>query len=238
MKLLALDTATDWCSVALWRDGEVISRDSPAERGHGGQLLAMVDELLAQAGCALNALDAIAFGCGPGAFTGLRIAASVTQGLAYSIGLPVIPVSDLRALAQRSLAGPGSGSVSRVLVCQDARMSEVYWAGFTVVDAHARAATVEAVARPEDMLAAVRAWLAAGEAAGKAAGVGSGFAVYPALSPLAAQLAPLLSEVRPRAQEIAALAAHDGMGTALPAEQALPVYVRNNVAIAPAGRSE
>ena len=234
MKLLALDTATDWCSVALWQDGETISRDSQAERGHGGQLLAMVDELLAQAGCTLNTFDAIAFGRGPGAFTGLRIAASVTQGLAFAAGLPVIPVSDLRALAQRGLAGPGSGPGTRVLVCQDARMSEVYWAGFAAVDAHARAATAEAVARPEDMLAAARDWLGTGDVCG----VGSGFAAYPALSALATQLAPLMSEVRPRAQEIAALAAHDGMGTALPAEQALPVYVRNNVATAPAGRTE
>ena len=234
MKLLALDTATDWCSVALWHDGEIISRDSPAERGHGGQLLAIVEELLAQAGCELSALDAIAFGCGPGAFTGLRIAASVTQGLAYSAGLPVIPVSDLRALAQRGIASASAGAVNRVLVCHDARMGEVYWAGFAAVAGYARAAAAEAVARPEEMIATARAWLGTGEACG----VGSGFAVYPALSALAAQLAPLMSEARPRAQEIAALAAHDGMATALPAEQALPVYVRNKVAIAPMERSE
>ncbi len=232
MKLLALDTATDWCSVALLTDGAMLSRESRSERGHGAQVLAMVDELLAAAGCTLNALDAIAFGCGPGAFTGLRIAASVTQGLAYAAELPVIPVSDLRALAQRGMAGPGAAD--RVLVCHDARMGEVYWAGFVAVDGYARAATAEAVARPEDMIAAARAWLGAG----RAGGVGSGFVAYPALVALGAQLAPLLPEARPRAQEIAVLAAHEGLAAALPAEQALPVYVRNKVAVTTAERTE
>ena len=232
MRLLALDSATDWCSAAVWSDGTTLSRESPAERGHGGQLLAMVDELLAEAGCALNALDAIAFGCGPGAFTGLRIAASVTQGLAFAADLPAIAVSDLRALAQRGIAS--AGAAERVLVCHDARMGEVYWAGFAAVDGHARAATAEAVARPQDMIAAARAWLDASPAGG----VGSGFAAYPALAAFAVQLTPLWPDARPRAQEIAALAAYDGMGSALPAERALPVYVRNNVAVAAADRSE
>ncbi len=231
MRFLALDAATDWHSVALWDDGNTLCREWPAERGHGGRLLAMVDELLAEAGRALSALDAIAFGCGPGAFTGLRIAASVTQGLAYAAGLPVIPVSDLRALAQQAMA-PAQAS-SRVLVCHDARMGEVYWAGFECSTGHARAVTPEAVAKPAAMLVPARDWLAAGQAGG----VGSGFAVYPELSVLAAQLAPLMPGARPRAREIAALAAHDGMGAALPAERALPVYVRNDVAVAAPDRS-
>ena len=90
MRLLALDTATDWCSVALWQDGEILSREARAERGHGGQVLTLIDALLAEAGTALGALDALAFGRGPGAFTGLRLAASVTQGLAFAAGIPVI----------------------------------------------------------------------------------------------------------------------------------------------------
>ncbi|HEV7432434.1 MAG TPA: tRNA (adenosine(37)-N6)-threonylcarbamoyltransferase complex dimerization subunit type 1 TsaB, partial [Steroidobacteraceae bacterium] len=103
MRLLALDTASEWCSVALWQDGEIACRESMAERGHGGQVLTMIDALLAEADIVLGALDAVAFGRGPGAFTGLRLAASVTQGLAFSAGLPVIPVSDLRAIAQQLL---------------------------------------------------------------------------------------------------------------------------------------
>jgi tRNA threonylcarbamoyladenosine biosynthesis protein TsaB len=231
LKLLALDTATEWCSVALSLESAMLERESRALRGHGDQLLAMVDELLAQSGTALTSLDAIAFGRGPGAFTGLRLAASVAQGLAYSAGLPVIPVSDLRALAQQSLAGAADGALA--LACHDARMGEVYWAGFTAVDGHATAATDEAVDRPEAMLAAAQAWL--GNA--RAAGAGSGFAVYPALAPLVARLDPLLAAARPRAREIGALAAHDGLRVAVPPEQAWPVYVRNNVAVASAERS-
>ncbi len=231
MKLLALDTATEWCSVALWLDGALLEREMRAERGHGDQVLAMVDELLAQSGTALTSLDAIAFGRGPGAFTGLRLAASITQGLAYSAGLPVIPVSDLRALAQQCIAGAANGALA--VACHDARMGEVYWAGFAAADAHASAATDEAVDRPEVMLAAAQGWLGSA----RAAGAGSGFAVYPALAPLAARLDPLLTAARPRAREIAQLAVHDGMHVALPPEQALPVYVRNNVAMTSAERS-
>jgi tRNA threonylcarbamoyladenosine biosynthesis protein TsaB len=236
LKLLALDTATEWCSVALWLDGTLLEREMRAERGHGDQVLAMVGELLAQSGTALTDLDAIAFGRGPGAFTGLRLAASVTQGLAYSAGLPVIPVSDLRALAQRCLAGAADGM--RALACLDARMAEVYWGGFIAERAHASAASAESVDRPADMLAAASAWLGASGAADSAAGgAGSGFRVYPALAPLAARLVPLLTEVRPRAREIAQLAVHDGMRVALPPDQALPAYVRNNVASVSATRT-
>jgi tRNA threonylcarbamoyladenosine biosynthesis protein TsaB len=226
MKLLALDTSTEWCGVALWQDGALLERELRAERGHGDQLLAMVDELLALSGAALTRLDAIAFGRGPGAFTGLRLAASVTQGLAYSAGLAVIPVSGLRALAQQVLAGAPEGA--RALACHDARMGEVYWAGFTAAAAHAATATAESVDRPEIMLAAAQAWL--GNA--PAGGAGSGFAIYPALAPLAARLQPMLADARPRARELATLAAHDGMAAAVPPEQAQPVYVRNNVAVA------
>lgn len=234
MKLLALDTATEWCSVALYLDGQWLECEMRAERGHGDQLLTMVDQLLAQSGTNLAGLDAIAFGRGPGAFTGLRLAASVTQGLAYAAGLPVIPISDLRALAQQCLAGAADGALA--LACHDARMGEVYWAGFIAADGHAAAATAEAVDSPEVMLAAAQAWLdsALGTVAG---GVGSGFAVHPVLAPLAARLNPLLAQARPRAREIGALAMHEGMRAAVPPEQAWPVYVRNKVAMTSAERS-
>jgi len=227
MKILALDLAADNCSVALWQHGEFIGRDAPAVRGHGAQLLSMVDAVLGDAGIGLPALDAIAFGRGPGAFTGLRLAASVTQGLAFAAGLPVIPVSDLRALAQQLMAAPIAAG--RVLVCHDARMGEVYWAGFSNVDGHARADTAEAVARPEEVIAPARSWL--GSAA--AAGAGSGFAVYAALTEFGAQLAPLAAELRPRAHEIALLAAFDGAVAAVAPELAVPVYLRNDVTSAP-----
>ena len=237
MKLLALDTASEWCSVAIHFNGEVRTREALAERGHGGHVLTLIDALLAEAGIALRALDAIAFGCGPGAFTGVRLAASITQGLAFSAGLPVIPVSDLRALAQQAMApqameqmsaAPGQAP-TRVLVCHDARMGEVYWAGFEAVGGFARAATAEAVARPEALLEAALAWINTLPTCA----AGSGFAAYPALSASLAMLAPTLAELRPRALEVASLAAHDGLARAVPPEQALPVYVRNNVAVAP-----
>src|SRR4051812_27358811 len=103
MNVLALDTASEWCSVAVWRQGQLTTRESRAERGHGGQLLSMIDAVLAESGLGLPELDALAFGRGPGAFTGLRLAASVTQGLAFAAGLPVMPVSTLRAIAQQVL---------------------------------------------------------------------------------------------------------------------------------------
>jgi tRNA threonylcarbamoyladenosine biosynthesis protein TsaB len=228
MKLLALDTATEWCSVALWQDGEIAGRESRAERGHGGQLLNMIDALLAEAGIVLNALDALAFGRGPGAFTGLRLAASVTQGLAYAARLPVIPVSDLRALAQQLLVPPHQQA--RVLACHDARIGEVYWAGFRSVEGYAQADTPEFVAPPERMIEAATAWLGTGITCG----AGSGFAAYPALAALQTRLIMVRADLHPRAREIACLAARDGLRAAVPAEQALPVYVRDNVAAAPA----
>jgi tRNA threonylcarbamoyladenosine biosynthesis protein TsaB len=228
MKLLALDTATECCSVALWHDGELHSRERSAERGHGAHILGMIDEVLATAGWSLRSLDAIAFGRGPGAFTGLRLAASLTQGLAFAAGLPVIAVSDLRALAQQAAAAPQRPV--RTLACLDARMGELYWAGFDQLDGHAQAATDEVVVGPDVLIAAARQWLGSRPAAG----AGSGFLAHPVLaSALSPQLQPILAELAPHAREIARLAAHDGLSLAVPAEQALPVYLRNNVAIVP-----
>jgi len=256
MRLLALDTATDCCSVALWHDGAVLCREARAERGHGGHVLALVDELLAEAGVSLGALDAIAFGRGPGAFTGVRLAASVTQGLAYAAGLPVIPVSDLQAVAQRTLARQAAAphaavlhaavphataapAFARVLVCHDARMGEVYWAGFDAAEGHARAATAEAVARPAPLIEAALAWLdavAGGPQGGSGAcGAGTGFAVHAELAAgLVPRLEPVWPDLTPHAREIAVLAAHEGLGRAVPPDQAQPVYIRNDVAIIPA----
>jgi tRNA threonylcarbamoyladenosine biosynthesis protein TsaB len=227
MKLLALDAATEQCSAALLIAGQLRWREARAERGHGEQLLAMIDGLLAEAGLTLAALDAIAFGRGPGAFTGVRLAASVTQGLAYSAGLPVIPVSGLCATAQQALQQPEAPP--RVLVCQDARMGEVYWAYFERSDGHARAVSPERVAKPGQVVAQASHWAGLRGACG----AGSGFGVCAALAVELPGLGPVFAGLAPHAREIATLAAHGGLAAALPAEQALPVYVRDDVAVVP-----
>ena len=234
MKLLALDTSTEWCSVALWNDAASCWRAVRAERGHGEQVLQLIDELLSQAALSPTQLDAIAFGCGPGAFTGVRLAASITQGLAFSAGLPVMPVSTLRAIAQQALWPPVTPAPAAapigVLVCQDARMGEVYWGGFVRSGGVAIANTSEAVASPASVLSATRHWLAQQPACG----AGSGFAAYADLAAgLNPRLSPVYAELGPHAREIALLAAHAGLAAALPPEQAQPVYLRNDVAVIP-----
>jgi len=236
MKLLALDTATECCSVALWIDGESRWREARAERGHGERVLRMIDELLTESAMSLGRLDAIAFGAGPGAFTGLRLAASITQGLAFSAGLPVLPVSTLRATAQQALWPPPkvpANAAARVLVCLDARMHEVYWAVFDRGPDVAMAATPEAVASPAVVVAALGEY----PPDRPLCGAGTGFAAYPELaSGLAGRLQPIHPELLPHAREIAILAAHAGLAAALPPGAAQPVYLRNDVAAIPAAR--
>ena len=123
MQILAIDTSTEYLSLALWLDGRVFSRDINAGQTHSQQILPTLRELLDEAQVELNALDGIAFGAGPGSFTGLRIACGVAQGLAFGTGLPVIAVSTLQALAQQSGA-------EKVIACLDARMGEIYHAAY------------------------------------------------------------------------------------------------------------
>src|SRR5688572_30876365 len=128
MRILALDTATEACSVALGIGDVEIERYVEVGRGHAEQILPMIQELLAEGGVTLASLDAIAFGRGPGGFTGVRLAASVAQGLAFGSGVGVVPISDLAAVAHRALAD--RPEAMRVLVVNDARMREVYWCAF------------------------------------------------------------------------------------------------------------
>jgi tRNA threonylcarbamoyladenosine biosynthesis protein TsaB len=227
VRILAIDTATENCSAALWIDDHMLARESVLERGHAEHILPMIDALLAAAGVGLAQLDAIAFGRGPGAFTGVRLAASVTQGLAYGAELPVVPISDLQALAQRALQL--APSVERVLVCTDARMREVYWACFTR-GAHgvAAAASEERVGEP----ATVRlppSWQGGG-AGFDVGAVGSGFGVYPQLNSLVSGAGIVLGQLLPRAEEIARLAVPEvAARRVFPPDQALPTYLRDDV---------
>ncbi len=230
MRILALDTATEACSVALGVDGRVLERYVQMERGHGERLLPMIDELLAEAGATLQSLHAIAFGRGPGGFTGVRLAASVAQGLAFGAGLGVIPVSDLAAVAQRAVAL--HPQARRVLAVNDARMREVYWAEFSV-DGTVSARGEEHVSAAADVGLptgiAGEAWVVAGR----------GLAVHPELAERCrAAGARVEADLLPRAAEVLALAqVAAATGKLLPPEAAVPVYVRDRVTDPAASRN-
>lgn len=220
MKILALDTATERCSVALCIDGQCIERSIDVQRGHAELILPMVAEVLEEGRVALRELDGIAYGRGPGAFTGVRIAIGVVQGLAFGARRPTVGVSDLAAVAQQ-VAKPGDD----VLVCMDARMSEVYWARFTM-DADAilvRSISEERVDRPDVVVAGSSAIFA-----------GTGFKAYPQLA--SGRAVSVHDAVLPRAREIAMLGEADlRAGRGLPAVEAAPVYLRDQVATAKGG---
>lgn len=223
MKLLALDTATENCSAALWIDGALREVVQETARDHASLLLGMADQLLAEAQLGLRQLDAIAFGRGPGSFTGVRLAAAVTQGLAFSAELPVLPVSNLRALAAQAFAvAPGSGFA---VCCADARMGEVYHAVYLC---GSQLLGAEQVLAPQDLV-----WALAPDA--RAVAVGRGFAAYPALLKLAPSgWDATLDQLLPRAREVAILAAQDyRSGLAVPPSEALPVYLRDKVVTRP-----
>ncbi|MES1944241.1 hypothetical protein PC39_09005 [Salinisphaera sp. PC39] len=225
MRILALDAATEACSAALWRDGEMAERFEIAPRRHAELLLPMARELLAEAGLRLTDLDAIAFGRGPGAFTGVRIATGVVQGLAYGAGLPVAPVSDLAAQAARCARERGA---RRVLCLQDARMREVYWGAFECGDPdRPEPAGPERVSEP--------ATLSPERFDADWHGAGNGWEAYPeALAGLRERLGEVGAVTHPHAADIARLAAvMVERGETVDAAHAVPSYVRDDVARKP-----
>ena len=217
MKLLAFDTATEACTVALWLDGRVLERSEPRSQ-HSECLLPMIDALLAEAGLGVKQLDAIAFGRGPGSFTGLRIGAGVAQGLAFAAGLPVVPVSSLATLAQ-------GVDADRVLAAFDARMQQVYWGVYRrSVQGRVELVQPEVVVSP--------AAIAQTEGPGWV-GAGSGWDAYAdRLAPrLTGTLERWIPAAVPHARHLVVLAvAAFADGQAVPAEQAQPVYIRDEVA--------
>lgn len=224
MKILALDTATEVCSVALLVRDALWVREPASGPGHSAHILGMIQGVLSEAGIALQELDCIAFGRGPGGFTGLRLAASVTQGLAFGAGLPVVPVSDLLAVAQQGL--DLALTARSVLVCNDARMQEVYWSCATRGPSGlAQAAGPEAVSSPERIQLPT-------DLPGPVLGAGRGFALWPQLAlPPGRTLFQVHAELLPRAREIARLAVPEWLaGRALGPDKALPVYLREDVA--------
>ncbi len=222
MKLLALDTASDACSVALALDQDVRYQHVVEPRAHGRLLLPMIRDLLEDAGIALQQLDALVLGRGPGSFTGVRIATGVVQGLALGAGLPVIPVSSLAAMAQGARRRDGA---SRVAVAVDARMQEVYWGVFAADQQGVmREAAPERVCTPGEVSLPPGPW----------PGLGTGFATYgEALrEACGSSLQGVLDDSRlVDARDLLPLAetAWNENGAVAP-DDALPVYLRDEVA--------
>ena len=209
MRFAAFETSTEWCSVALWRDGEIVAVERRAGNRHSELALPMLERLLAQSELAAAQLDAVAFGAGPGSFTGLRIACGLAQGLAFASGIPVIGISTLEAMAEESGA-------ARVVACLDARMREVYYSAL-VKDAGRWSEVVPAhCVSPDGVTPMGEDWV----------GCGSGFAVYGNLG-----MTRVLPEVHPSAIALARLAAPRlAAGEGVDAALAAPIYVREKVA--------
>lgn len=221
MKLLAIETATDTCSCAIGIDEKYFSRELHAPRQHAELVLAMVEELLEESGLVLSGLDGVAFGRGPGSFTGVRIAAGVVQGLAFGASLPVVGVSSLLALAEGVRR---KYQRSRVLVAFDARMSEVYWGSF--IDQAGRMSPViqEGVFPPGEVPSA--------HPPGDWFGAGDGWGVYEHVlrQRLGNSVDEVDAELYPSAIDVAVLgAACFERGESVSAENALPVYLRDTV---------
>ncbi len=225
-RLLSIETSAEACSVALSIDGNTREKFEHAPRRHAELILPMVRSLLGDAELVLGQVDCIAFGRGPGSFTSLRIGIGVVQGLAWGADLPVVPVSSLAAIAQAALDQGLSPGVRRVCVAMDARMQEVYTANFEIDgDGFVIPSGEERVCPPGDVYPE--------DAAGVCA-AGNGFEVYPELDKLAGKLELFLADCWPRAGAISRLAARWlENNKPLPAAQAQPVYIRNQVAIKP-----
>jgi tRNA threonylcarbamoyladenosine biosynthesis protein TsaB len=225
MRILALETSTEWCGVAVGDGAQWVVREECSGTTHSERLLPMARAALAEAGQALAGLDAIAFGAGPGSFTGIRIGCGVAQGLAFGADLPLVAVPTLEALAREARRAHGW---TCVLACLDARMREVYAALYEADGDAWRALTEPVAVRPEALALPL-----AGDAI---QGAGNGFAVYPAL---AARLGLAASDaaLRPTARAIGELALPRlAAGEGVSAAAALPLYVRHRVALTTAER--
>jgi len=210
MIFAALETSSEWCSVALSVDGEIAALERRAGHRHSELALPMLAELLSQRRLSTPDLEAVAFGAGPGAFTGLRIACGLAQGLAVARSLPTIGISSLEAIAHESGA-------SRVVACIDARMREVYYAALELRSRAWHTVVEPQCAAPHELrLPDGDGWI----------GCGSGFAAYGNLG-----LKKVLPEVHPTALAVAQLAAPRlAAGEGVDAARAAPVYLRDKVA--------
>lgn len=220
MRVLALDTASEACSVACLDGSRLIERRATLPRAHVGLILPMVEGVLSEAGLRLGEIDRLAVGRGPGAFTGVRIAISVTQGLAWGAGLPVVAVSDLAAVAHETWRATGQ---ARILVVMDARMGEVYTAAYEFDAAGSpRTLAPERVLAPASLELPPGPWWLAG----------SGLTAHGAAlrARLGADLLGETPDVLPWAAAVAALAVLPA-AQPVPADRLAPVYLRDEVAV-------
>ena len=222
MKLLALDTSTEACSAALYIDGEIHQQYQLAPREHTQLILQMAEHVLAHGGIAITDLDALAFGCGPGSFTGVRIATGVVQGMAFGADLPVVPVSTLASMAQLMLERE---TEKKVLSIIDARMGEIYFGAYEFSgNGLMQLQGQEALLTPDQIpVPDTTGWF----------GAGSGWAAYEKdlKQVMGNKLQSFNADVYPQSKTIARLAvAAFERGEAVSAEQAIPVYLRDNVA--------
>ncbi|MDD5114308.1 MAG: tRNA (adenosine(37)-N6)-threonylcarbamoyltransferase complex dimerization subunit type 1 TsaB [Methylobacter sp.] len=221
MKLLAVETSTEACSAALFIDGALVERFELAPQKHTKLILPMIDSLLADAGLTPQQLDALAFSRGPGSFTGVRIATSVIQGIAFGADLPVVPVSTLAAIAQDFF---DKHTDNIAYVAMDARMGEIFWGVYQRnADGYAELIGEEAVTLAENIVFPELSGI----------GVGSGWGVYH--QQLLARLDGLVTDYHrdalPRAASIAKLGAWGfSLGQAVDVDHAMPVYLRDKVA--------
>jgi tRNA threonylcarbamoyladenosine biosynthesis protein TsaB len=229
VKLLAVDTATEACTVGLLADGVIRARFELAPRRHAALVLSMIEQLLGEAGIGPGELDAVGFGQGPGAFTGVRIAAAVAQGVAFASDLPVVAVSSLAATAQHLADDAGS---TRGIVAFDARMGEVYLGIYeTDSDGLVRPVITDRLVPPAQ---------APEVPAGLWTGAGSGWSSCrdELQKRYGARVSVIVPEVYPHGAALVRLAAGAfARGEGGPAEQALPVYLRNRVAEVPSDRT-
>lgn len=221
MKILAIDTSTEACSAALIATDEIISCYELAPRMHAELILPMIDSLLSEAGLTFSQLDGLAFGRGPGSFTGLRIAAGVIQGIAFGADLPVVPVSSLAALAQGAHRLLG---VDKVLAGFDARMQEIYWSMYQAdVNGLVKISGEEVVCKPDEIpLPDGLNWT----------GVGSAWQVYnkELQQRLQHSAHDWHGDYYPHAQDIVSLGIDlYRQGKGVSAEHAMPVYLRDNI---------
>ena len=227
MKLLAFETATEACSVAVYVDGHIIARHEIAPRKHAEYALPWAEELLAEAGIKRSQLDAIAISRGPGAFTGVRLAIAIAQGIALALDKPMVAVSTLQVIAASvPPANAGEGTKQRILASIDARMGEVYVGAFERNGDALVAVSTETVCAPQAVTLSddLGGWHA----------VGTGFsAVDGALAlHLGGQLTSIDASVLPHAADVARLAvAAYARGEAMAPERVEPAYLRNNVAL-------